>query len=241
MSAAPNPKTRKPREVREMFARIAPGYDKINRAMTFGLDLLWRKSLARRAAAAAEGSALPVLDLACGSGDAALAVLKASPSAKIVCCDLCPEMLAEAERKIAAAGFKSRASFVLADAQNMPFAASSFCACAIAFGFRNFQNRKECLLEIRRVLADSAPLIILEVARAPKIIAPAQNFFMEKIMPRIASAFGGNIDDYKYLAKTTRDFPPQRKLESLVESCGFKDVKTRRFALGFTALTVSKK
>lgn len=239
---APNPKLRNPKQVRNMFARVAPKYDLINRAMCFGMDKYWRKCLAKNAIVIAKKINLPILDLACGSGDVALEILKLDNSVCVVCCDLCQEMLDIAKNKIIRAGYESRVKFVCADAQNLPFDASSFSVCTISFGFRNFQNRKECLIEISRVLQDFGKILILEVARAPKIFSPIQNFFMLHCVPFIATLCGAkNKDDYKYLAKTTKEFPSQKDLILLIESSNFKNSYYKSFAFGFVALTISEK
>lgn len=239
----PNSKIRDPKDVRDMFARVAPKYDLINRTMCFGLDKLWRKALAKSALKAAKKSQnSKILDLACGSGDTALEILSLDDSASVVCCDLCQEMLTLAEQKITASGFAKRAQFVCADAQNLPFKNGEFGACTISFGFRNFQKRKECLAEISRTLAPNGEVLILEVARAPRIFEWAQNLFMANFVPLAAKLCGAkNIDDYRYLAKTTREFPPQKELKKLIESSNFKNTRRKAFAFGFVALTISEK
>ena len=234
-----NPENRDPKDVGKMFARVAPSYDKINRAMCVGLDARWRGVLARRALEAAHGG--EILDLACGSGDVALAILKRNPEQKIVCADLCGEMLALAREKIAKNFRNTKASFEIADAAALQFESGKFGACTIAFGFRNFQDRAACLKEIARVLKPGGELLILEVARAPKVFSWAQNIFMEKFVPRIAARLGGQKADYEYLAKTTRTFPPKKELNAMIEGCGFKVSKTKSFAFGCVALTQAQK
>lgn len=225
-----------------MFARVAPKYDLINRAMCFGMDKFWRKNLAKNALCSARQSGLPVLDLACGSGDVALEILKLDPDVGVVCADLCAEMLELAKKKISAAGFQKRAEFILADARRLPFEAASFSACTISFGFRNFQNRSECLTEISRVLAPSGRLSILEVSKAPKVFEPAQRFFMCACVPAIASLCGAkNKADYKYLAKTTMEFPSQPELFKMLRASNFKNPRSKYFAFGFVALTISER
>lgn len=234
-----NPESRNPKDVSKMFARVAPSYDKINRAMCFGMDVRWRKILAKAALKCAKNG--EILDLACGSGDVAMSVLNLSPEQKITCADFCPEMLAIAKSKILNARGPRNVKFEIADAANLQFENEKFSAVTIAFGFRNFKEREICLNEISRVLKPNGGLFILEVARAPKCVEWAQNIFMEQVAPRIASRLGGNKSDYEYLAKTTRAFPKKRELNKLIESRGFKNVKTKSFAFGCVALTKAQK
>lgn len=232
--SSPNPEERNPESICKMFARVSPNYDRINRAMCLGLDIIWRKALAKKAINEGNNN-LPILDLACGSGDVSLEILKRFPDKKICACDLCPQMLEIAKSKLENEGLD--AEYICANAENLPFEDEKFGACTIAFGLRNFQNRKKCLEEIHRVLNKDGGLFILEVARARPIFEPVQNFFMDKAVPNIAAFFGGNKSDYAYLAKTTRSFPNRKSLESLIEECGFKNIKTQNFAFGFVALT----
>lgn len=234
-----SPETRNPKDVGKMFARVAPSYDKINRAMCFGMDVRWRKTLAMAAVKCA--GAGEILDLACGSGDVAMSILGISPQQKITCADFCPEMLGLAKSKILNARSPCNVKFEIADAANLQFESEKFSAITIAFGFRNFKDREICLKEISRVLKPNGGLFILEVARAPKCIEWAQNIFMEQFVPRIAARFGGNKSDYEYLAKTTRAFPRKKELNKLIESCGFKNAKTKTFAFGCVALTEAQK
>lgn len=234
-----NPDSRNPNEVSKMFARVAPSYDKINRAMCFGLDVRWRKILAKSAFDVANGD--EILDLACGSGDVAMSILDIDPTQKITCADFCPEMLELAKSKISASCKSSNVNFEIADASKLQFADQQFSAVTIAFGFRNFKEREVCLKEIGRVLKPNGKLFILEVARAPKAIEWAQNIFMEQFVPRIASHFGADKSDYEYLAKTTRAFPRKKELNQLIENCGFKNTITKSFAFGCVALTQAQK
>ncbi len=234
----PNPKERQTNEVCEMFSRIAPKYDKINRLMTFGLDIKWRKNLAKLIFKETK-SEEKILDLACGSGDVSLALLRQNPDAKILSADICPEMLEIAKEKIFSEGFDP--NIAIADAENLQFADAEFSACCIAFGFRNFRNRKKSLEEIARVLKSGGGLYLLEVARAPKFFLPFQNFFMEKIMPNLAVLFGAKKADYVYLAQTTRDFPSQGELKILIESCGFKNLSFKYHGFGCVAITKAYK
>lgn len=223
-----------------MFSRVAPKYDAINRAMCFGLDVLWRKALAKEALL---GGGQKILDIACGSGDVALEIAKNSKekNIKISALDFCPEMLDIAKEKFLKKMPNADVEFIQSDCENMPFESETFHSATISFGFRNFKNRPACLREIARILKKDGKICILEVARSPKIIEQAQNFFMEKVVPNIAALFGGIKEDYVYLAQTTRLYPSQREIEKMLHDCGFKNAKTKKFGFGLVALTVAQK
>ena len=225
--------------VKPMFARVATRYDRINAAMCFGLDRVWRGRLAKSVLLSAEKNA-PFIDIACGSGDVALALLNRGAK-KIVCADFCPEMLELAKGKATRAGFGANAEFVCADCENLPFPDAGFGGATMAFGFRNFKNRAVCLAEIFRVMKPGARLGVLEVARAPKLLRPIQNMFMRHFVPNLAKILGGSKEDYVYLAETTRDFPDQKALKKKFESSGFVNVKSRPMAFGMVALTLAEK
>ena len=175
MENANDPKGRKPENVKKMFSRVAAHYDVINRAMCGGLDVIWRKKLVNAAVSGARADGeKKFLDIACGSGDVCAEFLKRDASCRVTGVDFCPEMLEIARKKCAG----ERSEFVEADCQKLPFADGIFDAATISFGFRNFNDRPACLSEIARVLKASAPLCVLEVARAEGIFEPVQKFFM---------------------------------------------------------------
>ena len=226
----PDTSKREPSEVKAMFGRVAKHYDLINRAMCGGLDVRWRKRLVKEVlTSSADGDTF--LDVACGSGDVCAEILNQCPDVKVVGADFCPEML-----KIAKAKCKN-ATFIEADCANLPFPENTFSGATISFGFRNFKDREKCLIEIGRALKPNAPLCILEVARASGVFEKLQNFFMMKIVPRVASLFGGTRADYEYLAKTTMEYPCESKIREMFINAGFDEVKTIKFVFGMVAIT----
>ena len=134
-------------EIRRLFTRIAGRYDLLNRALTFGLDLSWR----RRALALLEAPTR-VLDLATGTGDLALGFARRFPRARVTGLDLTPAMLAIARRRIARAGCAARVAFMEGDATRLPFPDGAFDTVTCAFGFRNFPDPAAALAETARVL-----------------------------------------------------------------------------------------
>lgn len=234
-------KKRDPEEVRKMFSGVAARYDKINRAMCFGLDRIWRGALATAAIRLANSPTPKIADFACGSGDVSLEIAKRSPAAKITGVDFCAEMLSIAEGKIRRAGFSDRVEFLMRDCLNSGLPAESFDSLTVSFGFRNFQNRQAGLAEMARVLKKGGALCILEVSRAGGILESAQSFFMGCVVPAIAGALGGNKADYQYLAKTTSEYPRPAEIEKMLCEAGFGGVRVRKFGCGLVALTTAVK
>lgn len=236
MTPSADTKKRDPKEVKRMFARVAKGYDFVNHAMCFGLDILWRSRLVkillqgRRAGGA-------YLDVACGSGDVAVAVAEADEKSKICGVDFCAEMLDAAKAKAAGKNLSGRIEFAEADCSSLPFADETFDGAAISFGFRNFKDRKKCLEEIFRVLKPGGKIAMLEVARANKFIAPAQKFFMWHLVPAIAKICGSDPRDYKYLAKTTLEYPSNPEVAGMFSESGFKNVAIKPQGFGLVAIT----
>ena len=237
----PDFQQRNPEDVKNMFSEVSQNYDKINRAMCFGLDILWRKKLVKLALAKKSKAPKKIIDLACGSGDVCLELAKADKNANIVASDFCPEMLAIAKQKAVFAKLENRITFQQADCQKMPFENEDFDVATISFGFRNFQNRQECLTEIARILKNNGQLAILEVSRANAFMEWAQKIFMCTIVPIIATIFGGDKKSYQYLANTTMAYPYPKEVEKMFADAGFDNVKTHKLAFGLVAITTGVK
>ena len=242
-------RTRKPEAVGEMFTCIAPRYDLMNRVMTFGFDSLWRARMAKAACANLPQSGARVIDIACGSGESVFALRRNMAArrlkdAEITGVDFSDGMLALARQKSARDAVNRCGiveNFAKADCAALPFPDNTFNAATIAFGFRNFSDRKKCLLELCRVLKEGGKICILEVSRAPGILSAVQDFLMEYPIPAIAGIFGCDKKSYKYLAETTRNFPVNSELCRLIESAGFSGAISRPMAFGAVALTCAVK
>ncbi len=245
--AKTNSDSREPEQVKALFSRVSRVYDAANRAMCAGLDSLWRKRLVgalRKGLPAESSGSASIIDVACGSGDVALETLFNIPGSSVVCADFCAPMLDSAKRKMSLADSKfpglkisARAKFAEADCLSLPFENDSFDGATLAFGLRNFNDRRACLAEIRRVLKPGAKLHCLEVARVAKIFSPAQSIFMKWVVPAIGTLIGGNWDDYRYLGESTLKYPDNRGVEKLFLEAGFSEISIRPMMLGFVAIT----
>jgi demethylmenaquinone methyltransferase/2-methoxy-6-polyprenyl-1,4-benzoquinol methylase len=213
-----------PDAVRSMFDRIAPVYDLMNRAMTAGLDLRWR----RLAAASVVHPGDRVLDAACGTGDLALADLRAG-AASVTGLDFSPRMLERARRKAAAV------DWVEGDLMALPFPDASFDAATIGFGIRNVAELERGLGELRRVLKPGGRLAILEITRPRGPLAPLLSFWFDRIVPRLGRCVPGGAA-YSYLPASVRRFPPAEELAELLRKAGFGEVSTRLLAGSIVSL-----
>jgi len=217
-----------PDAVRTMFDSIAPLYDRMNLLMTAGLDRRWRDATARRVVR--HGDA--VLDAACGTGDLALADLRAG-AARVVGIDFSERMLELAAHK------SSAIEWVQGDLCRLPFPDGSFQAVTIGFGLRNVADREGALSELRRVLAPGGRLGILEITRARGPLAPFFRIWFDALVPIAGRLLPGG-SAYAYLPASVRRFPPPRQLAAQIAQAGFTNVRYRLLAGGIMAMHVGE-
>jgi demethylmenaquinone methyltransferase / 2-methoxy-6-polyprenyl-1,4-benzoquinol methylase len=213
-----------PDAVRTMFDRIAPVYDTMNRVMTVGLDHRWR----RLAAAAAVSAGDSVLDAACGTGDLALADLRAGAGA-VTGLDFSERMLERARKKSALI------AWVEGDVLALPFPDASFDAATIGFGIRNVAELELGLRELRRVLRPTGRLAILEITRPRGALKPFFSLWFDRIVPLLGRLVPGGRA-YAYLPASVARFPAAEELAELLRRVGFADVGFRLLAGSIVAL-----
>jgi demethylmenaquinone methyltransferase/2-methoxy-6-polyprenyl-1,4-benzoquinol methylase len=207
-----------------MFDRIAPVYDSMNRVMTAGLDLRWR----RLAASSVVTPGARVLDAACGTGDLALADLRAG-AASVTGVDFSEPMLERARRK------SSVVEWVRADLLSLPFDDGSFDAVTIGFGVRNLADLDAGLRELRRVLRPGGRLAILEITTPRGALRPFFNLWFDRAVPLVGRLVPGGAA-YTYLPASVRRFPSAEELAALMCEAGFTNVGFRLLAGSIVAL-----
>ena len=211
----------KRRTVREMFDRIAPRYDRMNRLLTGGLDQRWRRRLLDLVEV---GPSDRVLDVACGTGD--LAELAAARGARVVGVDFAGRMLEGARRRGVPCGL------VRGDAECLPFAEGSASVLTCGFALRNFVDLDAAFAQMARALAPGGRLALLDVDRPRnRWVGSAHSFYFDRVVPRV----GGWLSDraaYRYLPSSTAYLPETDELLARLRRAGFERVARRPVFLG---------
>ena len=200
--------------MRRMFNAIAPCYDKLNRLLSLGIDLLWRKTVVSHL-----GKTEHFLDLATGSGDQLLALLKAFPQAHGIGLDISPSMVELAKIKLAA--FQHRVDIQEGDMLHLPFADSSFDAITLSFGIRNVPDRTKALSEMHRCLKKGGKLAILELTRPQnRALRTLHSLYLRHYLPFIGRFFS-KTEAYHYLNESIHDFPNRFEFVYEMHEAGF--------------------
>ena len=210
--------------VRSMFDRIAPVYDVMNRLMTAGLDQRWRRLTAEAVVEPGDR----VLDACCGTGDLALADLRAGAS-EVIGLDFSPSMLERARRK------SNDVEWVQGDMLALPYPDGSFQAVTVGFGVRNVDDLEAGLRELRRVLAPGGRLGVLEITRPRGLMRPFFRLWFDVLVPLAGKVLPGG-KAYTYLPASVRRFPGPEDLSAALQRSGFGGVRFRLVAGGIVAL-----
>lgn len=221
-----------------MFDRVAPRYDALNRILSGGRDIGWRR---RATALARLGAREIALDVGVGTGDLAFGLLDASaPSARVVGVDVSPLML-EAVRRRAEARGERFVMPLLATAERLPFADGSFDRVVAGFAVRNFGDLALGLREMRRVLRAGGRAVILELSTPPNpLVKIAYRLYFHRLSPLIAGLFGGDAAAYRYLPRSVAAFPGADGLAQRMRDAGFARVRYERLSFGIAAIHVGE-
>jgi demethylmenaquinone methyltransferase / 2-methoxy-6-polyprenyl-1,4-benzoquinol methylase len=216
--------------VRDVFTRIAPRYDLMNRVMTGGMDRRWRRFVIRQAAIPAGGR---LLDIATGTGDIAFEALAQDEGVLAVGADFVPSMMKVGQQR--PNGSKIR--WAAADALNLPFASSSVDAVTHGFLVRNVIDIQRAFAEQRRVLKPGGRVVCLDTTPPPaNVLRPFILFYLTKIIPLIGLTLTGQRDAYTYLPNSTVGFKTPEALVQIMRDAGFVDVAYRRFMFNTIAV-----
>lgn len=229
----------KKEQVTQMFDTISENYDGLNRVISFGIDIRWRKKVLALVRAK---NPQTILDIATGTGD--LAILMAKTAAKtIIGLDLSAGMLEVGKKKIAEKQLTDKIEMVLGDSENIPYGDNHFDAITVSFGIRNFENLEKGLSEILRVLKPNGIFVILETSVPEKTpYKQGYAFYTKNILPLIGRLFSKDNVAYGYLSESASVFPYGEKLNNILRKIGFIDVTASPQTFGVaTIYTASKK
>ena len=211
----------KKEQVAQMFDTISGNYDGLNRVISFGIDIKWRKKVLQLVS---DKNPKTVLDIATGTGD--LAILMTETSAeKIIGLDISAGMLDVGRKKIEGKKLSDKIEMILADSENMPFEDNTFDAITVAFGVRNFETLEKGLGEILRVLKPNGIFVILETSVPDKTpYKQGYKFYSKNILPLIGKLFSKDNSAYQYLSESASVFPYGEALNNILKKIGFIDV-----------------
>ncbi len=222
--------------VRSVFDSVASRYDIMNDLMSAGLHRLWKRYTIERAALR-PGNV--VLDLAGGTGDLTRAFsAQVGKEGHIVLADINAAMLEQGRRRLVDAGVAGNVSIAQVDAQELPFADSSFDCVAMAFGLRNVTNQTAALISMYRVLKPGGKALILEFSEPDKAVKPAYDLYSFKVLPALGKLVTDDADSYQYLAESIRMHPNQETLKAMMQDAGFERCRYHNLAAGIVALHI---
>lgn len=221
---------RKTEQVQEMFDSIAPAYDFMNRAMTFGVDKQWRsravKMIARRDPAS-------ILDVATGTGDLAIKMAQKLPDVKITGIDLSQGMIDIGQRKISEAGLQSRVNLVQGDCLSLPMPDAVFDCVTVAYGVRNFERLEAGYKEMLRVLRPGGMLCVIELSTPVRpVIKPLYRFYTHCIIPAVGRLVSKDVRAYTYLPESIAAVPQGDNMLQLMQSAGFEQCAYKSLTFG---------
>ena len=229
----------KTEQVRQMFDAIAPAYDFMNRAMTLGIDIWWRRLAVKRLKRITPAH---ILDVATGTGDFAIQLHDSLHPQHITGIDLSPGMLAEAQRKVKEKGLQEVISFEEGDCMALPMQDNTFDAVTVAFGVRNFEHLQQGYQEMARVLRPGGMLCVLELSTPTnKLIRWFYDLYTLHIIPAIGSIKSGDKSAYRYLPNSIAAVPQGDDMLQLMRNAGLKEATFRRLTLGVCTIYTAVK
>lgn len=231
-------KLNKKQQVEQMFDNISSDYDGLNRVISFGIDVKWRKKVI---ALIGENNPERLLDVATGTGDLAIQMVETGAS-EIIGIDISEGMLAVGDKKVIAAKASKQVTLQKADSENLPFDSDYFDGATVSFGVRNFENLEKGLSEILRVLRPEGTLVILETSVPTKFpYKQGYNLYGKYILPVIGKIFSKDRVAYKYLSESASKFPHGEDFNNILRKVGFIEVNNLPQTLGSATIYTASK
>jgi len=228
----------KKEQVSKMFDTISKEYDGLNRVISFGIDVKWRKKVVKIIGDTHPNS---ILDIATGTGDLAINLAETSAS-KIIGLDISKGMLDVGREKIEKLNLSNTIEMVYGDSEKMPFEDNTFDAITVAFGVRNFENLEKGLTEIYRVLKTGGTFAVLETSIPTKTpYKQGYKFYSKNILPLIGKVFSKDKSAYKYLSDSAAAFPYGEAFNNILQKIGFIAIENKPQTFGVASIYIAKK
>lgn len=228
----------KKQQVTKMFDTISKEYDGLNRVISFGIDVKWRKKVVDIVDAHQPQN---ILDIATGTGDLAISLAKTSAT-EIIGLDISEGMLDVGRKKISEKHLGAKIQLVVGDSENLPFENDTFDAITVAFGVRNFENLEKGLSEIHRVLKPQGVFVILETSVPTNTVyKTGYSFYTKYILPSIGKMFSKDQSAYSYLCESASKFPYGEALNNILRQIGFNNVKDMPQTFGVATIYKASK
>lgn len=229
----------KKQQVSNMFDRIAPYYDFLNRLLSLGIDTLWRKKAINLLKS---DRPQKILDVATGTADVAIEAAKRLSPNQIVGIDISTEMLEVGRKKIKRKGLQEIITLEEGDSENLPFEDNTFDALTVAFGVRNFENLELGLREMQRVLKPGGKVVILEFSRPTTFpFRQLYHFYFKNILPFIGKFTSKDPKAYRYLYESVQAFPDGDQFLNILTQTGYKSNRCIPLTLGVCSIYLGEK
>jgi len=220
--------------VKEKFAAISPKYDLLNSVLSFQADRYWRWLTTRQLREFPTG---PVLDLCAGTLPLSMELTRQAPERQVLAVDFCEGMLRTGIETIAGSPRRQRIQPVCGDGEEIPARDNAVWGVTVAFGVRNLGNTMKGITEMHRVLKPSGKLLILEFSRPRNpFFKPFYNFYLNRVLPKLAGLISGDKEAYDYLASSIAKFYEPEELMRMMTEAGFKQVSARPLTMGIVTL-----
>ena len=224
-------------QVAKMFDAISKNYDGLNRLISLGIDVTWRKKVVE---IVGKNNPKQILDIATGTGDLALMMAALDPE-KIIGLDISKGMLAIGKQKIAKVNLSDKIEMVVGDSEEMPFDDNSFDAITVSFGVRNFANLDKGIKEIARVLKPTGVLVILETSNPMKFpFKQGYKLYTHLFLPIIGKLFSKDKVAYSYLSESANSFPFGVAFNNILQKNGFTSTEDKPVTFGVATIYTAR-